>query len=64
MQCIIKKNKEGITPIHDCSDENLKKIFYQYGFKEDGIYESYPIQSKISNKVGRTLISSGNLTTD
>lgn len=37
-KCKIKKNMEGLTPIHDCCDETLKKIFYQYGFKEDGDY--------------------------
>ena len=27
--------------MHDCCEESLKKIFYQYGFKEDGDYEEY-----------------------
>jgi len=35
-KCKILKNKEGQTPIHDCCDESMKKIFYSHGFKEDG----------------------------
>lgn len=38
-KCKIKKNKEGLTPIHDCCDESLKKIFAQYGFKENDKYD-------------------------
>jgi hypothetical protein len=35
----LKKNKEGKTPIDDCCDEELKQIFFKYGFKEKGEYE-------------------------
>lgn len=38
-KCKIKINKDGLTPIHDCCDESLKKLFNQYGFKEDGVYQ-------------------------
>jgi len=47
-KCKLKMNSEGLTPIHDCSDQSLKKIFYQYGFKEDGDYEKYS-KDKSSN---------------
>lgn len=54
-----------MTPIHDCCDDSLKKIFYQYGFKEDGKYEQFQSENvRITNRVERQMISSGNLTTD
>jgi hypothetical protein len=52
--------------MHDCCDESLKKIFYQFGFKEDGQYEQFqsgPIKSS-SNRVERQMINSGGLTTE
>lgn len=36
--CTLKKNKEGKTPIDDCCDDNLKQIFFKYGFQEKGDY--------------------------
>jgi hypothetical protein len=41
MNCNIIKNKEGLTPIDDCCEESLKKIFIQYGFKENGEYDEF-----------------------
>ena len=68
--CKIKKNKEGLTPIHDCCDQSLKKVFYQYGFKEDGKYEEY-LNDKLTktlhttiNKVQHSTINSTGITTD
>lgn len=46
------KNNEGLTPIHDCCDETLKKVFSAYGFKEDGNYEKTK-ESKTSGAVNR-----------
>lgn len=64
-KCKIKKNKEGLTPMHDCCDDSLKKIFYQYGFKEDGKYEQFSSeQTKSTNRVERQMINSGGLTVD
>lgn len=64
-ECKIKKNKEGMTPIHDCCDESLKKIFHQFGFKEDGKYEQYQSENfRVTNRVERQMISSGNLATE
>ena len=37
-KCKVLKNKEGKSPINDCCDESLKKVFLGFGFKEDGEY--------------------------
>lgn len=48
------KNKDGNTPIDECCDESLKKIFVQYGFKEKGDYDDFKNKEKkivmINNK--------------
>jgi len=31
--CVVKRNREGKTPIDDCCDDSLKQVFIQYGFK-------------------------------
>lgn len=41
INCEIVKNKEGNTPIDECSEEAIKKVFVQYGFKEKGDYQDY-----------------------
>lgn len=60
------KNNEGLTPIHDCCDETLKKVFYAYGFKEDGNYEK-PKENKtpgVVNRIERKMINSSGITPD
>jgi hypothetical protein len=44
-----------MTPIQDCIDESLKKIFHQFGFKEDGKYEQYQHSEpvRMTNRVER-----------
>lgn len=39
--CVLRKNRDKLTPIDDCCDESLKKIFEQNGFKENGDYEIF-----------------------
>ena len=67
--CRIKRNKDKQTPIHDCSDESHKKIFYMHGFKEDGEYEQFGAGKEhrvqaVTNKVEHSTISSVGMTPD
>ena len=56
--CKIKKNREGLTPIHDCCYDYLKKVFYEYGFKEDDFYEQNEDSSAYNpNRIERQIIN-------
>jgi hypothetical protein len=63
----ILKNKEGQTPIQDCCDESMKKIFYGFGFKEDGEYQQVghggPVKG-VANRLERKVINSAGMTVD
>ena len=55
--------------MHDCCEESLKKIFYQYGFKEDGDYEEYSKDKNTNakhtiNRVQHSTINSTGITTE
>ena len=65
--CKLFKNKDGQTPIHDCCEESLRKVFYQAGFKEDMEYGQVGILNKgkgASNKVERKMINSSGISTE
>lgn len=56
-----------MTPIHDCCDETLKKVFLAYGFREDGEYEQHSEKKKptgIVNRIERKMINSAGITPD
>ena len=62
INCNIIKNKEGLTPIDECCDDNLKKIFIQYGFKEKGDYDDY--NKTVEPKTQKIVVKKGTITPD
>ncbi len=62
--CEIKKNKDGQTPIDECFDSDIKNIFLQYGYKEDGDYEKFEKVKKANKLEKRTLMTPKSLTPD
>lgn len=61
--CKIRRNGQGLTPIDDCCQEYLKKVFHQYGFTENDDYQQNPSLKNINpNKIERQIIGSNGLT--
>lgn len=57
--CKVSKNREGATPITDCCQDYLKRLFYEHGYREDGEYLMHGVPlSAAANRLHRQILDS------